>query len=161
MGKQTSLTLKSAYWFPNCRFFLNWQFSNRPWRNFIILGPPKAQVPRARSLVDPLTPSAPTIRFRWVTCAGHPSTMLGYLKIICILRGAFFTVVVFLKLAKLRKNRWNIFKSHQTMYRNVLIATKQYLVMIRFLIFMSNLTFQEFSMFGHFLSNIYVKNDIF
>ena len=61
--------------------------------------------------------------------------------VICKLRGAFFAVVVFLKFAKSRKNRRNIFKSPQIMYRNMLIATKWYLVMIRLFIFMSNLTF--------------------
>ena len=34
------------------------------------------------------------------------------------------------------------------------------MVMIRFLIFMSNLTFWQISIFRHFLSNIYVKNGI-
>ena len=37
----------------------------------------------------------------------------------------------------------------QIMYQNVLMETKQYLVMIRFLIFMSNLTFWDFSKFRH------------
>ena len=50
----------------------------------------------------------------------------------------------------------------QIMYQHVLIETKQYLVMIRFLIFMSNLTFLNFANFCQFLSsNIYVKNGIF
>ena len=55
-------------------------------------------------------------------------------------------------------------KSHQIMYQNVLIYTKQYLNMIRFLILVSNLTFWDFWIFWNFgdtFSNIYLKNDIF
>ena len=52
--------------------------------------------------------------------------------------------------------------SHHIMYQDVLNETKQYLVVIRFLIFMSNLTFLDFAKFCHFLpSIIYVKNGIF
>ena len=39
--------------------------------------------------------------------------------------------------------------SYQILYQNVLLESKQYLVMIRFLIFMSKLTFLIFSNFRH------------
>ena len=46
--------------------------------------------------------------------------------------------------------------------QNMLIVTKQYLVVIRFLIFMSKLTVWDFAEFYQFvLSNIEVKNGIF
>ena len=44
----------------------------------------------------------------------------------------------------------------------MLIETNQYLVLIRFLILVSNLTFLDFVFFGNFLSNnIYLENGIF
>ena len=48
------------------------------------------------------------------------------------------------------------------MYHNVLIETKQYLVLIRFLILVSNFTFLDFCMFDDILVlNVYLKNGIF
>ena len=47
-------------------------------------------------------------------------------------------------------------------YQHVLIETKQYLVLIRFFIWVSNLTFLDFVMFGILFSkNVNLKNGIF
>ena len=90
----------------------------------------------------------------------------------------FFTAVFFLEMVRVRCIPWGpcfgmsalmfLLKSMQIPINvshnklNVLIETRQYLVMIRCLIFMSKLTILDFAKLCHFVSsNIYVKNDIF